>query len=328
MEKQFFSKYNPFFRKNLTESLLGNVLTDIIITKSFDYQDKGIDSTLSTSHSLVLQFNHNRLVYLGTGDYNQIELREEKSKTHICHIYKDTQNVVCGFGMSQKSKKAEINLKSNNIPEFNKFFDKTLISIQLIKENNLFRQKIRGRFCNKLGVRGIRLIFKNQTNFNIFHYANTFFISEKMDLPFYKTIIEEDKMFEFDTEYYELGNKIIDINGINYKHPNKKLADIFLIDKVDIIEETELYVENLHSSLPNDIAIQHIKKKYLNHLPNVLIYLESLKKDMKINEYSLADIKFGFNQQMIFGVVKPIDIIMYNESNIEFIDNIIKQFKR
>lgn len=313
MEYNYFSKRNPFFRKNLVNYIIGLNLKNIEFFYSKDIPKVNQHKIIHDgSDSITLVFENDFKVSLGYMPVRFLEIQEVTNEDFTWIIYPDKLSRI-SYGLKKVSNTLKISLKDDWV---GKVIGQKVTQVYLLKETPKFIENYRLNQRNLLCVRGICLEFGDRE-------LSIYFI------PFKNIIVDFDKkaltsnLLTKSTSFYQNGKTVRSLSDDKIFIPIVNLTDK-IIQRENMLSTSFLMV---HSLQPISIDIDILYKMFNLHKFNVqkqIKFLKDLKKDMIEYKYGIAEIKIGLDRLKNFKLIMPIDIILYNEEDITLIDSIIQ----
>ena len=331
MKYNFFSNSNPFFRRNLFDSLHGKNLTDIkirISNRVKEYHDE-LFFFLSGKNLVTLEFDETILINVGAANLSLFEIRERYPRSEQFAFQQDKFRGFSAFAYQNEKNSFEITLKKLGQPqELIDLLGKKVVDCSLLKESSKFRVEVHTRLSNYLECRGIKFLFETGESLFIVHYSDDIIfrtslksIGEAFEKPslFNYELLEETSIF------LESGQPFQDEEGTIYCIPKEKVDESLLIDRRQIIPKTLLFAKDILKFKVNGEELKNALEKYPEIDINAQIdFLTELKEDFIKDNYGLADLKFGIDKNYSLRLIKPLDIVLHNKENLLFIDSIIE----
>lgn len=321
-----FSSFNPFFRKNLLDSVRDAFLIDVCLFFSKNRFSKvkeevNLDLLVKMAKHVSFHFSNKISLRFTGSKICEVELREISLERPLI-FHKDQ---LCDEDIERELKHTSgktfsISIFDLILREQNWHSSKLrLKACYLLSETAVFRDRHGvSSWFNELGIRGINFHF-SEVDINVFignkhirNYVNMYFVNTSQDLS------------RSDT-FYNLGTTYTGITGQTFFIPDVKLPVEILIEKehhliahvlknpLDFINYNEFisYTKNIIDIYANDYSSLHIK------------FLSKLLNEINSLEYGIADLRFAILSNGSIKILKPIDIVLKLEENSFFINQLI-----
>lgn len=334
-----YSKYNPFFRKNLLKFLIGKELKNI---EKITWGDKNNKSNFdkyfwSSSNSGLYSLSFNDIkINIGYHPPRIFEVYEDcyEMKAPIQQfpdlLQKQTGRILLPQKINEEKFRLDI-LNVKNDAGLKNLIGLKVLDCFLLEQTNTFSQAIKyGRSLSYLAA------FK-MVGFGLKFEKNKFLYVYLNFGPDSRAIIIETLNNEWlEKDFFKISKNFITAETevkSHLLHYKIKLPivnlDKFTIGKIEILDDSILKIASFTKFNVNELVLESILREYKTiDINRQIDFLESLKSDMKVNKYGLADLKFGLDLKLNFKVVKPVDIIPPIAENILFIDSITKILKK